>query len=51
MLAQDLDKEFIDVPDVAQPALFLLQFSGVAGTKLLTPVSDGFIGNADTPFG
>ena len=47
-LTTDGDEEFIDVPDVAESALFPTQSSGVGGTEFLTPVSDRFIGDKDS---
>ncbi len=47
-LALDGDKEFIDVPDVAEPSLFPTQSSRVGRTEFLTPVSDRFVGDKDS---
>ena len=46
-LSLDGDKEFIDVPDVAEPSLFPTQSSRVGRTEFLTPVSDRFVGDKD----
>jgi len=42
------DKEFIDVPDVAESSLFPTQSSGVGRSEFLTPLSDRFVGDKDS---
>jgi hypothetical protein len=44
----DGDEEFIDVPDVAESALFPTQSSGVGRADFLTPVSDRSVGDKDS---
>ncbi len=47
-LALDVDKEFINVPDVAESSPFPTQSSGVGRSEFLTPVSDRFVGDKDS---
>ncbi len=47
-LTLDGDEEFIDMPGVAESALFPTQSSGVRRSEFLTPVSDRFIGDKDS---
>ena len=42
-LASDRNENFIDVPDVSEPALFPAQRSRIGRSKLDAPVSDRFI--------
>jgi hypothetical protein len=50
-LASDRDEEFINVPDIAQTALFLAELSSVLGSELLAPVSNRLIREGDSAFG
>jgi hypothetical protein len=43
LLPVDSNEDFVQVPNIAQAALTPFQFSGVVGTELLTPDSNGFI--------
>jgi hypothetical protein len=47
LLVIDPNENFVQVPAVAQATLTLLQTSSVAGTELLTPNSNRFIGDDD----
>ena len=47
LLALDSQEEFIQVPRIAQPTLSPLEGTGVFGTELPTPLSDGFVGDQD----
>ncbi len=47
-LTSDLNEEFIDVPDIAEPPLPPLQISRIGRTEFSTPVSDRFIGDKDS---
>ena len=47
----DGDEEFIDMPGVAESALFPTQSAGVGRSEFLTPVSDRFIGDKDSSLG
>lgn len=51
LLAVDSDEDLIQVPDIAEAALAPLQLSSIVRTELLTPMSNGFIGNYDSAFG
>ena len=51
LLAVDSNEDFVQVPNIAEPALTPLQFSGIVRTELLTPDSDCFIRDDDSPFG
>jgi hypothetical protein len=51
LLAIDPNESFVQVPAVAQATLTPLQTSSVAGTELLTPNSNRFIGEDDPAFG
>jgi hypothetical protein len=46
-LALNSHEEFVQVPSVTQAALSSLECPGVLGTELLTPPSDGFVGDYD----
>ena len=45
------DEEFIEMPGVAESALFPTQSAGVGLSEFLTPVSDRFIGDKDSSLG
>ena len=47
----DGDEEFIDMPGVAESALFPTQSAGVGRSEFLTPVSDRFIGDKNFSLG
>jgi hypothetical protein len=51
LLTIDSDKEFVQMPGVAEATLTPLQISGIARTELLTPDSNRFIRNEDSAFG
>ena len=42
-LTPDRNEQFIDVPDVPVPSLFATKRSGIGGSKLHAPVSNGFV--------
>jgi hypothetical protein len=44
------DKDFVEVPGVTEAALAFLEFPSIGWSKLLTPLSDGFIGDGDATF-
>jgi hypothetical protein len=46
-LPLDVHEELVQVPDVPQPSLSTLELLGVLGSKLLTPLPDGLIGDDD----
>ena len=48
LLDSDLHEDLIDVPDVAQAALFPPNFPSVFGSKLGTPEPDGLVGHHDS---
>lgn len=50
LLAVDSDEDLIQVPAVAEAALAALQLSSIVRTELLTPMSNGFIGNDEAAF-
>ena len=50
-LTSDGDEEPIDMPGVAESALFPTQSAGVGRSEFLTPVSDRFIGDKDSSLG
>ena len=50
-VAVDSNEDFVQILGVAASALSPLQFSNVVGAELLTPPSNGFIGNIDSAFG
>ncbi len=43
----DIDEEFIEMPDIAQPTLSSPECSGVFRTELQAPLSNGLVGNDD----
>ena len=51
LLAIDPHEDFVQVPDIAEAALAPLQLSSIVRTELLTPMSNGFIGDHDSAFG
>src|ERR1700674_3530406 len=51
LLSVDSNEDFVQVPNIAEPALTPLQFSGIVGTELMTPDSDCFIRDDDSAFG
>ena len=48
LLAVDCHEDFIQMPDIAKPTLLPLEFPRIGRTELLTPMSDGFIGDDDS---
>ena len=51
LLSIDSNKDFVQVSNIAEPALTPLQFSGIFRTELLTPDSNRFIRDDDSAFG
>jgi hypothetical protein len=51
LLSVDSNKNFVQMPGVAEATLTLLQISGIARTELLTPDSNRFIRDDDSAFG
>jgi hypothetical protein len=51
LLAVDSNKNFVQVPHIAEAALTPLQFSGIVRTELLTPEPNRLIGDDDSAFG
>ena len=51
LLATDSNKDFVQVPAIAETALTALQRSDIAGTELPTPDSNRFIRDDDSAFG
>ena len=47
-LTSNLNEEFIDVPDIAEPPLPPPQISRIGRTEFSTPVSDRFVGDTDS---
>jgi hypothetical protein len=47
LLAVDSDKEFVQIPHIAEATLTPFQFPNVVWTELLTPASNRFIRNRD----
>ena len=47
-LTLDGDEEFIDMPGVAESALFPTQSAGIGRSEFLTPVSDRLVGDKDS---
>jgi len=45
------DKDFVDVPGIAQASLLVFEFSSIVRPKLLTPLPNGLIGHRDATFG
>ncbi len=45
----DGHEEFVQVPRIAQPTLATLERTGVLGTELQTPQSDGLVSDDDPP--
>jgi hypothetical protein len=45
------NEDFVQVANVAESALTTFQFSGIVGTELLTPDSNGFIRDDHSAFG
>jgi len=46
--AVDSHEDFIQIPDIAKATLSPLEFPRIGRTELLTPMSDGFIGDNDS---
>jgi hypothetical protein len=44
------NKHFVDVPDIAQAALSFFKLTRIGRSKLLTPLTNGFIRDGDTTF-
>ncbi len=51
LLPLNRDKDFIKVPGISQTPLALFQLARILRPKLLTPLSNRFIGDGDAPFG
>ncbi len=51
LLAIDSNKDFVQVPAIAETALTALQISDIARTELPTPDSNGFIRDDDSALG
>ena len=51
LLSIDSNKDFIQMPGVAEATLTPIQISGIARTELLTPDSNRFIRDDDSAFG
>ena len=47
VLALDGDEEFIDMPEIAEPTLFLPQLACIGRTKLQTPIPNCLLRNKD----
>ena len=45
------DKDFVEGPDVTEAALAFLEFPSIGWAKLLTPLTNGFVGYRDASFG
>jgi len=45
------DKDFVDMPRIAQAALPFFEFSSIVWPKLLAPLPNGLIGHRDAPCG
>ena len=45
--AVDSHEDFIQMPDIAKPTLAPLEFPCIGGPELLSPMSNGFIGDDD----
>jgi hypothetical protein len=50
-LSLNRNKDFVDMPGVAETSLSLFEFSGIVRAKLLAPLTNGFIGDRDATFG
>jgi hypothetical protein len=48
LLAVDSHEDFIQMPDIAKATLSPLEFPRIGRTELLTPMSNGFIGDDDS---
>ena len=48
-LTPDGHEEFVQVPRAAQTTLSPLEPTGIRGTELLAPLSDGLVGNNNSP--
>jgi hypothetical protein len=46
-LTLDCHEEFVQVPDVAQATLSVPEYTGVFGTELSEPLSNGLVGDYD----
>ncbi len=49
-LAMNRDKDFFDVPGIAQASLLFFELACVGRPKLPAPLSNGFIGDGDASF-
>ena len=47
VLTSDFDEEFIDMPEIAEPTLFLPQLACIGRTKLQTPIPNCLLRNKD----
>jgi hypothetical protein len=45
------DEHFVEIPGISQATLSFLQFSSIRGSKLLTPLANGFIGDGEATLG
>jgi hypothetical protein len=50
-LSLNRNKDFVDMPGVAETSLSLFEFSGIVRPKLLTPLPNRFICDGDPTFG
>jgi len=50
-LALNRDKDFVDVPGIAQASLLFFELACVGRPKLPAPLPNGFIGGGDASFG
>jgi len=51
LLAVDSNEDFVQVPNIAEPALTPLQFSGIVWAELLAPEPNRFVRNGNSAFG
>jgi len=49
LLTPNVHEEFIQVPRITQPTLSLLEPTSILGTELPAPLSDGLVGDHDSP--
>ena len=50
LFAVNSHEEFVQMPDIAEPTLFLLKTFCIVGPELPAPPPDGFVGNKDAAF-
>ena len=51
LLAVDSDEEFVQIPGITEPSMFLLETSGKVGSEFPAPSPDGFVRDHDSAFG